>query len=250
MDALSGQIDALIADARRAATPGGIGDSPDRAGAIVAAPPMAELARRSTRSASPLSVTIDGNGMFVFDDTGRRVYGRLGDFRVNSRGALVDGAGRAVLGYSTGAAGPAPGGLHPLQIASNDAASKRFSDYAIDEHGTISGVVVDLDSHTGERRRQEVPFGRIALAVFAAPERLHRAGDTIAIATAEAGPPSIVAPGDPNVGTLRTHVLENGLVDLERDLARLWSLQRRADLDAATAWAADGCTRTAMGLVK
>jgi flagellar hook protein FlgE len=250
MDALTVKVDALIADARRAATPGGIGDSPDRAGAIVATPQMAELARRSTPSASPLSVTIDGNGMFVFDDAGRRVYGRLGDFRLNSRGVLVDGAGRPVLGYSIGAAGPAPGALHPIQIASNDAASKRFSDYAIDEHGTISGVVVEVDPRSGERRRREVPFGRIALAVFPAPERLHRAGDTIAFATPEAGPPSIVTPGDPNVGTLRTHVLENGLVDLEGDLARLWSLQRRAELEAATAWAADGCARTAMGLVK
>jgi flagellar hook protein FlgE len=250
MDALSVQVDALIADARRAATPGGIGDAPDRAGAIIAAPPVAELARRSTPSDSPLSVTIDGNGMFVFEDAGRRVFGRLGDFRLNSRGVLVDGAGRAVLGYSIGAAGQAPDGLHPMQIASNDGASKLFSDYAIDEHGTISGIVVEVDSRTGERRRREVPLGRIALALFPAPERLHRAGDTIAIATPEAGPPSIVSPGDPNVGTLRSHVLENGLVDLERDFARLWSLQRRADLDAATAWAADGCTRTAMGLVK
>lgn len=249
MDAVSVHLHAVIADARRAAIPGAIGDSPDRAGAIVVAPLVAQPARRSTPSASPLSVTIDGSGLFAFEDAGRRAYGRLGDFRFDSRGVLVDGAGRTVLGYAPEAARPA-GDLHAIRIAPSDAAAKRFSDFTVDERGVVSGVVRSSAASPAGRGQQVIALGRIALAVFPAPERLHRIGDTIAIATADAGIPLIAAPGDTNVGMLHSHSLETGLVDLESDLARLWSLERDADIGAATAWAGDVFARTAMGLVK
>ena len=128
------------------------------------------------------------------------------------------------------------GNIAPVTI---DGAN-RFSDFAIDEKGTLSGLMA------GARR----PLARLALAIFPASERMERVDDTTLAATRSSGKPHLFYPADPNVGALQPHALENALVDLEGDLARLWRLRRQGDVCAAQVHASDECLREALGLVK
>jgi flagellar hook protein FlgE len=234
MDSLAGQVDAVVADARRASIPGAIGNAPDRPGAVILSP-VSGMRSQTSPSASPLSVAIDGPGMFILQDGARQAYGRLGDFTVNRVGALVDGRGRSVCGVQM----PSPaslGRIAPIHVVD----AGRFSSFSIDEAGVLNGIV----------NGQTVAVARIALAIFPAPERMLRIDESSVRAISSAGAPLLQFPAAPNVGTLRAHSLESGLVDLEGDLVSLWRLRRRGELDAARAFAADECLREVLGLVK
>ena len=222
MDALRPQIDALLRDARRAATPGAVGDDPDHAGAIFTQ--AIDASRGATvPSASGLSAAIEGPGLFMFEGRdGRRYYSRLGDFHVE-QGALVDGRGRWLLDVSS------------RRISVGDA-----SDVRIAPDGAVSAV------ESGQRRT----VAHIALAVFPAPQRLSRVDDTTLADSPAAGRPRSFAPGSPNVGRLTPHVLENAAVALDADLLRAWHLSQQAHSFATSTYAGDDCERTALGLVK
>ena len=186
-------------------------------------------------SASPLSVVLDGPGLFVLESGANRAYSRLGDFLVDESGALRDGHGRAVLGVSDPNSESA-GALKPIVIDRKIGASE----ITIDGHGVVSGSV------TGTRKA----LARIAVATFPAPERMARLGDTALLETRSSGMPRFAFPGDANLGGLRSHALECGLVDLDGDLARLWRLRQSGELLAAQKFADDECERSALGLVK
>ena len=231
MDAIAVQVEALTIDARRGAHVGAIGDDPDHPGSIVTKPVESVLVPTAP-SASPLAVSIDGSGFFVVERAGRRCYTRLGDFRFDDRGTLVDGEGRTVLGLALPQTGQL-GHLAPI-------VRRRAKGASIDRNGIVSVE--------GERGRESI--GRIALAIFPAPERLRRLDDTSVRATVESGDPQFVNPGAPNVGTLKARVLENALVDVAGDLEGMWRAQRRGETQAASADAQDACEKAAMGLVR
>lgn len=243
------EIDAVIADAKRAVLPGAVGDSAERDRSLNLNPSVLGI-EHTVPDASPLAVAIDGPGLFVLQDGGRRLYGRLGDFRVDEHGALVDGRGRAVVGFRVNTLEQPVSGALPLQVDPADVASRRFAEYAIDEHGIFAGVVRRVDARTGQTAQTSVPIGRVTLAVFPAPERLARDGDATLRATAAAGLPSIFGPGDANMGTLRPHALESGSVDVAADLKKLWTLRQLAEAQATLAAANDALARTALGLVR
>jgi flagellar hook protein FlgE len=186
----------------------------------------------TTPSASPLAVAIDGAGFFLVARAGRTYYTRLGDFRFDQHGTLVDGEGRTVLGFAPSHDGH-PGSLVPIERRDAKGAS-------IDAAGTISV----------EGARGKEAIGRLALAVFPAPERLGRLDDTSLRSTADSGRPQIVAPGAPNVGKLNAHALENALVNVAGDLEGMWRAQRRGETQAAAAAADDSCERAVLGLVR
>lgn len=50
-------------------------------------------------SGIPTDVAIQGNGFFVLDNNGERVYTRAGDFSISAVGNLLTKGGAAVLGY-------------------------------------------------------------------------------------------------------------------------------------------------------
>lgn len=107
----------------------------------------------------PTDVAIQGNGFFVVDNNGERVYTRAGDFSVNADGALLSGDGGNVLGY------PAVNGvvnpnatLGPLTIATgqtnppNATANVDLSlnlDSGTAVNGTFSTAVTVYDSLGG-----------------------------------------------------------------------------------------------------
>jgi len=231
MGAIAAQVDALTVDARRAAHVGAVGDAPDHPGAIVTKP-VESVFVPTTPSASPLAVSIDGAGFFVVSRAGRTCYTRLGDFRFDEHGTLVDGEGRTVLGFAP-SRDDRLGRLVPIGRRGAKPAS-------IDADGTVS-----IKGTSGPET-----IGRLALAVFPAPERLRRIDDTSLRSTAESGDPRIIAPGEPNVGKLKPHALENALVNVAGDLEGMWRAQRRGETQAASAAAEDSCERAALGLVR
>jgi len=107
-----------------------------------------------------------------------------------------------------------------------------------------------IDARTGSHATQSVALGRVALAMLPAPERLLRDGDTLLAPASAAGTPVVGAPGDAGIARLRPHVRDAGMVDLEGDLARLWSSRRRLEFAQAVAAATDQNARTVLGLVK
>lgn len=243
-------IDAAAVDAARGATVGAVGDAPDRDGVLVTTTLPGDEELRTVRSGSPLSVAIAGPGLFVVQAGRGNLYSRLGDFRVDESGRLVDGRGRQAVGFRVDASGRAMSGALALAAEQRDVAAHRFAGYAIDEFGVFSGVAKMIDARTGRRVVKVTPIGRLALAIFPAPERLQRASESELVETPASGHAQLAAPGDPNVGTLRPHLLENGLVDLAGDLEALWRERRRAEFQVTLAAAADQCARTALGVVK
>ncbi len=248
MSDLGSDIAELIADARRAAIPGAIGRAPDRTGALVTEP--TKIAEEYVPSASPLSVAIEGPGLFVLDRGGVRAYSRLGKFHVDERGRLTDAAGRFVLGFVGDGRYARTGDLQVLSIDPRDVESHRYASYRIDANGVWTGEVRGVDAKRHRREAESVPLGRLALAIFPAPERLALGPDDALRPTPLAGAPVFVQPGTANAAILRPHALAGASVDLQGDLARLWMLRRRAELAAAMAGANDQCQKTALGLVK
>jgi flagellar hook protein FlgE len=245
---LGSDIAEVIADARRAVIPGAIGLAPDRTGALVTEPTAMSV--EYVPSASPLSVAIVGPGLFVLDRGGVRVYSRLGKFHVDERGRLTDAAGRLVLGFAGDRRRVRTGDLLVLSVDPRDVESHRYASYRIDANGVWTGEVRGVDPKRHRREAESVPLGRLALAIFPAPERLALGPDDALQTTPSAGTPVFVQPGAANTAILRPHALAGASVDLQGDLARLWMLRRRAELAAAMVGASDQCQKTALGLVK
>jgi flagellar hook protein FlgE len=243
---LSASLEALVADARRAAQPGSFGFAVDRAPGTVALPSSSNSETRFVPSSLQLAVAIAGPGYFVVSDGRDRLFTRLGDFRIDERGALVDGRGRAVLGFFNSGGAEASGALRPLRVSARDLAAFPASHYGIDARGTL----YRCDARVADSHATRIALGRIALAVFPSPEHLRVADDTALSATAAAGEPMFFKPGASGVATLRDGVLASSSVDLAGDLAALWRIRRRGENDAAVAYSRDACDRTALDLVK
>ena len=246
---LSSRIESVVADLRRAGSPGSIGDAADRSSGVITDPVVLADGSRFAPSTNPLAVAIDGPGFFVLDDSGARVYGRLGAFRLNEQGSLVDSEDRSVIGFGIRAGGT-DAVAAPIRVQSEDVASKRFSSFVIDESGTLLGVTSRSSGVHSRGARVEVPIARLALAIFQAPPRLRRAGDTTVVPSNLSGMPELVAPGKAGAGMLKRHVLSAGAIDVEADLRALWMLRRRGEFEVALASASDSCVRTALGLVR
>lgn len=243
---ISAQVDSLMADLRKAAVPGAAGNAVDRGAGVLVDAGAQTGADRFVPSTAPLAVAIDGPGLFVLGDGAARRFGRLGDFRLDDNGRLIDGAGRSVMGYII-ERGVQRAELAPIEIPPG---SKGYASYRIDERGILSGVVRTTQARTGRTHDTQVPLARIALAVFPVPQRLQRADATTFQASREAGTPAMVSPGEGGAGPLRAHVVAAGAVDIEADLRELWLLRRKGELGAAIAAASDECVRTALGLVR
>jgi flagellar hook protein FlgE len=243
---VSSQSDSIIADLRRAAIPGALGSAVDRNADVLVDSGALSGVGRFIPNPAPLAVAIDGPGLFIFQEGTERVYGRLGDFRLDGAGRLVDGAGRAVMGFRI-EHGVQRDELEPIALPTG---SPRDAAYQIDAHGVLCSVVRSPQTMLRHARAATTPIARVALALFPAPQRLERADSNTLVAARAAGVAALNSPGDHGAGTLRAHVVAAGAVDIEADLRSLWLLRRKAELSVALAAASDECTRTALGLVR
>jgi flagellar basal-body rod protein FlgG len=170
------------------------------------------------RSGGPFDLAIDGPGFFtVLDSHGRRFYTRDGQF---ARGA--DGKLHGAQDYR----------LAEITIPS-DALSV-----------TVSGDGSVRASFASGTRT----LGRISLAEFAAPERLHPLDGAIFEATPQSGKPHDVVPGRPDGPKLHFGMLEESNVTIIDAMMQILVAQRAYEANAKGVQAADEMLRIANNL--
>jgi flagellar hook protein FlgE len=148
-------------------------------------------------------VMIQGDGFFVVERNGERLYTRAGAFNLDGQGRLVTADGDLVQGVGGG----------PIDVPTDDADLKSFS---IGVDGTVTGQFL-----AGPQR-----IGQIAVADFANPMGLEKVGDTMFRETPASGNPQVGAPGTARRGKLMAGALEMSNVDLAAEFTNLILAQR------------------------
>ncbi len=193
---------------------------------------------------------ISGEGYFLVGNSASSVnYTRVGSFKFDESGYLVDGNGNHVLGasilytkdtdgnlvnanpteedsctllpesattgpYVTAADGPiVAANLRRIQVD-----VEKYSDISIAKDGTITGV----SDATGEIET----LGQIALAKFGNPDGLTQEGSMYLSASQNSGEAVISVPGDGGVGSLVSGGLEMSNVDLSKQFTDMIVAQR------------------------
>lgn len=192
----------------------------------------------------PLSAAAPPDAYFVVaGDRGRTLFTRDGGFAIRD-GALVDGQGRAVLGYRDGNAA-----LAPLRVDPVDAALGLADEARIEDDGSVSYERSVVDPRSGKRVTQRAVAGRLALARFAPGTKLQTVDPQHA-----AAPPNISAhfgrAGDGNFGPVRPFAREGSGVNIDLGLQRLQEAYLALDAIRAAGVAQRGVEKTAMNLLK
>ncbi|MBJ7358612.1 flagellar hook-basal body complex protein [Nocardioides sp.] len=167
-------------------------------------------------------VMISGDGMFVTEAEGERLYTRAGAFTFDDTGVLVTPSGARVQGYLVDATGAATGGLVDMSLDSANAtpavpAGVELKSYGIGPDGMITGVYDD-----GVTRS----LGKLALADFPNPMGLERVGETSFRESQSSGDAQFDVPGAGRRGTLMVGSLEMSNVDLATEFTNLILAQR------------------------
>ena len=160
---------------------------------------------------------IQGDGFFVVDRNGEDLFTRAGAFNFDSAGNLVTLDGDLVQGYAATGTGFATT-LSPITIDDLTDDTSGLRSLKIGADGVVTGVY-----DTAPLTR---PLFQVALANFANPEGLERAGDTAFRASTNSGAVQLGAPGQGRMGGLVGGALEMSNVDLAQEFTNLIVAQR------------------------
>jgi flagellar hook protein FlgE len=166
------------------------------------------------------NLMISGDGFFIVDRGGVDMYTRAGAFKFDALGNLVNLDGDFVKGYDLTNPGGKPVPIQVDQLAGQEGETdktKILRSYSIGADGVITGVFAD-----GHRE----DMFQVALANFANPAGLQKAGDTAFLETPNSGKPQEGAPGSGRLGTLMGSSLEMSNVDLAQEFTNLIIAQR------------------------
>ncbi len=170
--------------------------------------------------ASPLSLAIEGDGLFILEGRdGKQRYTRDGQFRLNANRQLVGAGGQRVLGYAADAKFKInTTRLSPLQIPLSRRAiganglTARLIGFSIGRDGRIGGRFSDGVSRN---------LGQIAVARFANPAGLVGDGGNGLIAGPNTGLPAAGVPGSAGNGSTIAGAAELSTTDVSRSLVNL-----------------------------
>ena len=189
----------------------------------------------------PTDLYIDGEGYFVMQDAaGQSFYTRVGNFKFDASGNLVDSNGNHVCG-ATGVgqqlSSPVTAAdLDPINIAN-------ITDYksiAIGADGTITAI----DS-TGA----PAILGQIALATFSNPSGLSQSGSLYMTPTSNSGAPAFFSPGSSSsAGSIVTNGLEMSNVDLGKQFTDMIIAQRGFQANSRVITTSDEMLQELVGL--
>jgi flagellar basal-body rod protein FlgG len=170
------------------------------------------------RSAGPFDLAIDGPGFFtLLDAHGRKLYTRDGEFSRAADGTLRN--------------------VHDLQLA--DVRIPRDALTAtVDPDGSVRATFA-----AGAR-----VIGRIRLAEFQAPERLHALDGSLFEATRQSGNARAIVPGGQDGPKLRFGMLEESNVTIIDAMMQILTAQRAYEANAKGVQAADEMLRIANNL--
>jgi len=197
------------------------------------------------------ALQIEGQGFFALSAGNDRLFTLAVHPRLASDGTLVDEAGRKVLGFSEREATQLPTSARPheLRWKADSPPSAAVARLEIDPYGTIR-MVSKATHPRGNTKVRSSTLGRLCVAVFPAPQKLVAGTNGMVRPSSAAGAANYFSPGSPNVGNIRQEPRTAPTADLSEQLARIWSLSARAEIDVTMATASDGLSRTALNLVK
>jgi hypothetical protein len=211
-----------------------------------AAPERNDVARRPDASFAldALSAAPPPDAYFITrDERGRLLFTRDGSFAM-SEGALVDAAGRPILGFAEAAST-----LTPLRADPVDTALGLVADARIDPDGSVTYDRATVDPRTGRRELHRATLGRIALARFAPGTKL-QAVDAQHAAAPGAIAPHVGRPGDGNFSAIAPFERAGSGIDLDLGLQRLQEAYLALDAICAADKARASVEKTAMDLLK
>jgi flagellar hook protein FlgE len=152
----------------------------------------------STGRASDLMINCDG--FFVVSNNGQQEFTRAGSFSLDSAGHLVEPDGSILQSAAGG------------NLDVTDLTNGTYVSWNISSNGDVNGV--DAAGAT-------TVVGQLAMATFANPGGLQRAGDTDFTASADSGAAQIGAPSSGGRGSISAGYLEMSNVDLSSELTNL-----------------------------
>ncbi len=168
-------------------------------------------------SNGPFDVALEGPGFFVVRQGKRTAYTRDGEFSRTADGALRNAEGWRLEGVRL------PPDAVKAEVAADGAVAARFA-----------------DNHTQA-------CGRVAVAAFAAPEHLQRAG-SLFFATPASGSPQHIAPRNDGATRVRFGMLEKSNVSIVESMMQILAAQRAYEANAKGVQAADEMLRIANNL--
>lgn len=158
-----------------------------------------------------LDMYISGEGYFIVKDSSdRQLYTRVGSFRFNTDGTLIDSNGNFVLG-----------GIPTVGTSADKITITNFEKYTglyISNDGTIMGTNTDT--------KQIESIAQVALATFLNPEALSQEGNMYYSETPASGEPTITTPSTATTGELISGGLEMSNVDLTKEFTDMIIAQR------------------------
>ncbi|HAN20853.1 MAG: hypothetical protein A2Y15_04770 [Clostridiales bacterium GWF2_36_10] len=200
----------LSAESAPTATSGGSAAMQIGYGASVASIDVITTRSGYQQTSSTLDMYISGEGYFtVQDTTGQQLYTRVGSFKFNSDGTLIDSNGNFVIGYSS-----MGWGLDRITIPGFDL----YTGISISGDGRITG--------TNSMTLQIDNLGQVMLATFSNPDALTQEGNVSYTQTNSSGTPVFTPPGSSIAGSLVSGGLEMSNVDLTKEFTDMIVAQR------------------------
>ncbi|MDN4173554.1 flagellar hook-basal body complex protein [Nocardioides sp. SOB77] len=147
-------------------------------------------------------VMISGDGFFVVESGGERLYTRAGAFALDRDGNLVTSSGARVIGVDG----------NPIRIDP----AQELESMSIGSDGTLTGIVNGVGT----------PLGQLAVATFTNPMGLEKVGETSFRQSANSGAAELGAPGAAGRGDIMAGALEMSNVDLAAEFTNLILAQR------------------------
>jgi len=170
------------------------------------------------KSGGPFDVAIDGTGFFRIERSGVHAFTRAGSFSRGADGLLRNAEGWHLEGVRV------PAGATSLSV------------------GLDGGVRASVAGG------HEMSGGRIALATFDAPERLHVIDSAVFGATPEAGRPQRLPAGHDRQPKIVFGMLEKSNVSIIESMMSILSAQRAYEANSKGVQAADEMLRIANNL--
>jgi hypothetical protein len=207
---------------------------------------LAELERASNKSTSLETGALGSfgarTGLFVVREGPNEAFTPTVQLHVGNDGHILDGQGRQVLGFLSGAPVKPPA---PLRVPQK--ATQRFARYEVDDRGILFGLSSQTEPSTQADR---VDIGRLCIAFFPAPQDLKMNGNDDFIATAAAGKPCLVPSDAPNVANLDRQASSADLAKVRENAKQMWVTSAHAELEVALASSKDMLVRVALDTVK
>lgn len=165
---------------------------------------------------------LQGDGFFVVRKGAENLYTRAGAFTFDETGGLVTPSGNRVQGYALDATGTPTGALMDVSLDTTTMVPAlpvgvELTSYTIGQDGKVRGAFSD-----GVQR----DIAQLAVADFANPMGLTKAGETSFRESANSGAADVSVPGAGGRGLLISGTLEMSNVDLAAEFTNLILAQR------------------------